>query len=211
MGIYTGGKLGVWRKGDEEWTTINFGSDRIFFEDVVYHNDKFYALTSMGHAITVDLKSLKVSEVSGPMGNGNYKYLVPSCKELFFIDKPFFEDFIQCGFEDDSDERSYPVSLNVFKLDEENHVWFPVMNDLEDRVLFCSSDCSFSISAKEFAGCKKNCVYFTDDSFDKGRDDHPGWDAGIYDLEDDTVGALSDFPEYSKIFWPPPVWLKPTK
>lgn len=72
MGIYTGG----WRSWDEGWTTINFSSDRVFFEDDVYGSDKFYALTSMDHAITVDSKSLKVSEVLAPVSDGNY--LVPA-------------------------------------------------------------------------------------------------------------------------------------
>lgn len=86
-------------------------------------------------------------------------------------------------------------------------MWFPVMNYLEDSVLFRSSDCSISISAKEFAG-----FYFTDDAFDEVHADHPGLDAGIiYDLEDDTLRAVRDFHGYPKIFWPPPGWLEPTE
>lgn len=50
----------------------------IFFEDDVYGSDRFYALMLMDHAITVDSMSLKVSEVSALVGDGNYKYLVPA-------------------------------------------------------------------------------------------------------------------------------------
>lgn len=77
-------------------------------------------------------------------------------------------------------------------------------------MFFVGDDCTFSVSVKEFSGCKENCVYFADDVFARirGHNHHPGSDAGIYELENDFAGPLSAFPYYTNIFCPPPGWLR---
>ncbi|XP_031286483.1 uncharacterized protein LOC116145194 [Pistacia vera] len=93
----------------------------------------------------------------------------------------------------------------VYKLDEEMCEWVEVEDGLEDRVFFLGDDCSFSLSAKEFSGCKGKSIYF---KHGPSRIDGflPGIDGGIFDLKDRTVRHL--FAECSKIFWPPPSWVK---
>ncbi|XP_031288097.1 F-box protein At2g17036-like [Pistacia vera] len=95
--------------------------------------------------------------------------------------------------------------FKVYKLDEEMCEWVEVEDGLEDRVFFLGDDCSFSLSAKEFSGCKGNSVYFKHGPF---RIDGflPGIDGAIFDLKDRTARHL--FAEYSKILWPSPSWVK---
>ncbi|PRQ47290.1 hypothetical protein RchiOBHm_Chr2g0098091 [Rosa chinensis] len=60
-------------------------------------------------------------------------------------------------------EDEYPeaIGFKVYKLDQEwgNYKWVNV-KDLGDRVFILSNDGSFSVSTREFAGVKGNCIFF---------------------------------------------------
>ncbi|KAJ9172599.1 hypothetical protein P3X46_015816 [Hevea brasiliensis] len=212
MALHTAGKLGVWRMGDTEWHNINDNRERSHYYDIVYHKGKFYALDFTGLVVSVDPATLKLTEFSPVMYGSCYgyggqdKYLVKSFGDLLRIDKYRLDDFDLCVYSSDSDDNC-PVPMIFYKLDEEKHDWVQ-MEGLDNRVLFVGDDVSFSILAKGFHGCKKNCVYYHDYSFSEENDDHPAFDAGIFSLEDGTYGPLAKFPGYSKIFWPPPTRLK---
>ncbi|GMY11129.1 F-box protein SKIP23-like [Fagus crenata] len=220
MAVHTAGKLGVWKMGDKKWTNIDGidGSERAHYDDIAYYKDKFYAVDIMGLAISVDASTLKIKKVALPMPcsgfhGAQFKYLVKSPKELFMVNKYFgvemnmFEDE-GVGFDSDSDGGDFPFYLKVYKLNEEGCEWVQV-ESLGDLALFVGDDCCFCVSAKEYVGCKGNCVYFAQDLFSQGgRDDFPGYDTGLFDLEDCTAFPLSTFHGYSKLFWPPPTWLK---
>ncbi|KAL5789366.1 hypothetical protein ACOSQ2_004254 [Xanthoceras sorbifolium] len=61
MAIYKN-KLIVWRNGDKNWTPIDFGGDTLLGQDIVYHNEQFYAVDNTGLAVIVDYsKSLKIT------------------------------------------------------------------------------------------------------------------------------------------------------
>lgn len=64
----------------------------------------------------------------------------------------------------------------------------------------------YKLNKDHFAGLKKNCVYFPRGCFNVGKDDFPGWDVGLLDLDDDFAQPLKSV--VSKIFWPPPTWLE---
>ncbi|XP_031254279.1 F-box protein SKIP23-like [Pistacia vera] len=185
------GNLVVWRNLDKKWSRIRFNNS--FSGDIIYHNHKFYAATARGLTVSVDCNSLTVTQVAGPLETLTFwTNLVKSFDDLFVIVK----------FWAWKDERN---DFKVYKLDEEIGEWVEVVDGLEDRAFFLGDDCSFSISAKEFPGCKGNSVYFKHGPF---RNDGclPGTDGGIFDLKDRTVRRL--FAEHSKIFWPPPRWVK---
>lgn len=211
MALHTGGKLGVWRMGDKKWNNINDNRERSHYSDIVYDKGKFYALDFTGLVVSVDPATLKLTELSPVRSfryeyGGQTKYLLKSFGDLFRIDQCDLDDIDLCVYSSDSDD-SGPVRVIVYKLDEEKRDWVQ-MEGLDDRVLFAGDDVSFSVLAKDFEGCKRNCVYYRDDTFSEENEDHPGFDVGIFCLEDGTSGPLSKFPGYSKIFWPPPTWLK---
>ncbi|KAL3597535.1 hypothetical protein D5086_009172 [Populus alba] len=158
--------------------------------------------------------------VGNPVFGGDKKYLVESKGDLLLVDMylsidsdeglsigyDVVQDLVQC-----MSERT--VWFKVFKLNEEGKCWTEV-KDLEDRVLFLGDDLTFSASASELSGCKGNCIFFNDDFFySRGEGDDGslfGRDIGVFELESGCIGPLRNFPDYSKMFWPPPDWVAST-
>ncbi|PWA96455.1 hypothetical protein CTI12_AA039330 [Artemisia annua] len=92
-------------------------------------------------------------------------------------------------------------------MDREGEKWVAV-KDLGDRMLFLGDNCGFSASAKDFPGCKGNCVFFTGQSReDDGAMKSRG--VSVFDLETGNIGAIPNNSGYSQLFWPPPAWLHP--
>jgi hypothetical protein len=91
-------------------------------------------------------------------------------------------------------------------LDEKEKEWVE-LTSLGDRVLFLGNECSFSVSASDLSVAKGNCVVFMDDVFEIL--DEPIWHSGmcVYHLDQCQLLRLSDYPDYLKLFWPPPVWV----
>lgn len=209
MAIYSMNVLGIWRKGDADWTKINIGDGEVYLEDIAYYNGKFYALNMLGVTVSVDPKSLQVTEVAAaaPKFNGTgVKYLIKTGQDLLLVVKQIYvEDF--GDHQISNGEYFYPIRMIVLKLDEKNKQWVRVVDGLQETALFLDNDYSFSLSVKEFPGCKENCVYFADSVFMTSGDKFPGCYAGIYDMKSGDVEPLSAYPNYSKIFWPPPPWL----
>lgn len=110
-----------------------------------------------GKIITVDVFSKAVSVVvswlPGNAKSSEETYLVECCGDLLLISM-----FIQ--------------NVEVYKLNEEKHAWDRVTN-LGDQMLIVGYDGCFSVSAPDFAGSKRNAIYFTDYSLlfdlDKGK------------------------------------------
>ena len=215
MMIHIRGRLALWRLGEEKWSLIDDGAEKSHFDDVIYYKGRFYAIDYKGRIVVIDADSLKATELASPVhgSRGTHKHFVESFGELFLVDK-YLDDELQIFCNDYSDivadVPDYPVHFEVFKFIEEEQKWDWV-SDIGDRVLFVGDDRTFSLSSTDFPGFKGNCVYFTQDCFCEEDDDRPGFDAGIFDLEERIAGPLSAFPGYSKIFWPPPAWLRPQR
>ncbi|XP_031254349.1 F-box protein SKIP23-like [Pistacia vera] len=126
-----GKELGIWRNLDKKWSKIDIELKfPEFFVEDIYHDRKFYAVLTMGYTVTVDPKSLVVTRVAGKVQlyyECAMLYLIGLNNDLFFIVQ--FQDG-----EDDYDE----YNIAIFKLNEENQKWVPVVDgsELEDRELF---------------------------------------------------------------------------
>lgn len=213
--IHVSGKLVMFKSGDKRWTTIK---DDVTspYDDVILFQGNFYAVDCTGRAVLVGL-SPSVSLVANPEFGGDKKFLVESNGELLMVDLHLSLVPEPNDLEDGEDYWHSPpvfmgektVNFKVFKLVREDQKWVEVKN-LGDRVLFLSDDCTFSASASDLSGCK-NCIFFTDNFFyTSGEDDEmfKSRAIGVFDLESGSIAPLTDFPEYSKLFWPPPDWLK---
>ncbi|XP_031276064.1 F-box protein At2g26160-like [Pistacia vera] len=188
--------LAAWRYGEAKWRDIEFFKDDML-ADIVYHDGKFYALGYLGSLLCFDIKTGVDTKLMPPgqhdrcFGCGS-RYLVDSLKDLFLVVK-------RCR-----------DTIMVLKLNKKRLKWEPVRDYLGDRVLFVSKNCTYSVSAKEFWGCKPNCIYYTDEfpfCYEDGVPTRPGKNARIYDLKKHVAGRPSTFPGYGKLFWPPPPWL----
>lgn len=196
MAIHREGKLFVWKIIKKEWVQVerDFDSYDSRFEYVVYHDRKFYAVGETGLTICVDARSLSVTHVVFPQQNLNLgtRHLVKSPNDLFLVVK-----YVNAW-----------VDVLVFKLDFRTYEWVKVRDELDERVLFAGIDCSFSLSTREFGGCKPNSVYFVNGYCTGDYDYYPGMDTGIFDLTTSYEDSVMEFPGCSRLFWPPPPWLK---
>ncbi|XP_028758073.1 F-box protein SKIP23-like [Neltuma alba] len=212
MTIHTGGHLSIWRKGDKKWTRINDGRDVASYNDVVYHDGKFYAVDNSGFTISVDfsLKITSVAPVLPPCGynkdDDREKRLVNSLGDLFLLDKDRYPlDVFLARCDPDDSMGAFPTYFHVYKLNEEKRQWVRVKS-LGNRAVIVCDMCAFSISAQDFRGFKKNCIYYSEDCF-CGRDKEPGHDAALFDMEDCSACMLPGVTGYSGVFWPPPSWV----
>lgn len=154
--------------------------------------------------------------MTSPLGfsPGEHKFLVPSDDDLYLIskvsdpDSEFYYDY----FEDECilNEETFvmPIRIRVFKLNRKQGDW-DFYSGLDDKALFLGDDVSFSISARDFHGCRGNCIYLTDECFFQEEDEGNvyGQDTGLYAMDERLVVGLAASPEYARVFWPPPPWL----
>ncbi|CAK7355613.1 unnamed protein product [Dovyalis caffra] len=214
LAIYHEGKLGYWKYGDKEWTLLD--NKNFQYDDIIVYKDQVYIIDRWGTVYWID-SSLKVIQYSPPLyGCGGKKNLVESCGDLYVVDRYLdgerrtwrdYEDVI-----DNSDNyvhvrklmkqcRPKAVDFRVYKLDEEWGTWVDVKS-LDDRIFVLGTECSLSISSREFNEGKGNCIYFMDGDDFVGR----GLSAGsihVFQLKDRSTEKLSLIPEFSDIFWPP--------
>ncbi|KAI9084744.1 hypothetical protein K1719_033150 [Acacia pycnantha] len=205
MAVDADGELSIWRTGDEKWIGISDAPDDAPYNDVVYHNGKFYAVDERSLTISVDL-SLTIGIVTPakpPVDCGPFdgpKRLLSFLGGLFLLEWDF--DFAEMFL---SGKNLLGTYFHVYKLNEGSRKWVPVKN-LGNRAIFIRAHCSFSVSAQEFRGCQKNCIYFNGGCLLPGED-YPGRGAAVYDMEDCSAKFLSKVFSYSGLFWPPPSWV----
>ncbi|PON33660.1 F-box domain containing protein [Parasponia andersonii] len=210
--IHVSGRLATYKSGDKRWTIIPDMPSP--YDDVILFKDNFYAVDSTGRTVLVGLSS-NVVLVANPVFGGDKKFLVESRGQLLMVDMylsmsppgedpvndELFEQFNGC-----LGERT--VRFIVHELDREAKTW-NVVKSLGDQVLFLGDGCTFSASASELSGCKSSIIFNDNFFYNGGEEDgvFRGRDIGVYDLGNGSIAPLADYPEYSKLFWPPPCWI----
>ncbi|KAH7545563.1 hypothetical protein FEM48_Zijuj01G0106800 [Ziziphus jujuba var. spinosa] len=106
-----------------------------------------------GLTVAIDPSSLRVTQVASDFHPYRpfCRYLVSSLGDLFLVDIP-----------------CQTLYLKVHKLNEEIGKWIRVKR-LGYRAILVGDDCCYVLSTKDFAGLKRNCVYFCDAIFDHGQ------------------------------------------
>lgn len=204
MALHRRGKLGVWRMSENKWIQIEDNDDDHEWSkyiDIAYHNEKFYAVDIKGLAISIDCAQ-KISHIAPPKVCSGFeyyddrgRYLVNSKGCLLLVDNPPI--------------RGCNVHFNIYKLNEDEGLWVPV-DSLGDQVLFLGDDCSLSVSARDFEGCKGNCIYFTVYGYTI-YDAYPGYHAWLFDMDDHSLKPLSPLTRCPNPFRPPSTWFKSKK
>ena len=126
--------------------------------------------------------------------SGADKLLVESECELLLVDV--------YGFGRDDDH----VRIDVFRLDEKEKKWVR-LTDLGDRVLFLGGGRSFCVSASDLCVANGNCVIYCRNYSYRENATEFGKQMRIFHLDQGRVSPLSDYPDYFKLFWPPPEWI----
>ncbi|GMI73362.1 SKP1/ASK-Interacting protein 23, F-box/DUF295 Ancestral 11 [Hibiscus trionum] len=215
--IHVSGKLAMFKSRDKKWTIIQDMPSP--YDDVILYEGNFYAVDNNGRTVLVGL-DFETSEAGMPVFGGDKKFLVESKGELLLVDMYLSmeapEGLYSWGFVEEYFENlalyvnERTVRFNVFKLDEVGKKWVDVKN-LDDRVLFLGDDCTFSASTEDLNVCRGNCIIFADNFFyslgeSEEDDSSERCEVGVFDLENGSIGPLQKFPQFSKLFWPPPRW-----
>ena len=166
--------------------------------DICLFKGQPYATNKFGKTIMVGLDDdSSVQLVAEPLvDGGDMKFLVESEGDLLLVD---FYECIRTGFPDHD-----PVRIDVFKLNEKEKKWVK-LTSLGDRVLFLNFICSFSASASDLCVSKGNCIIFMDYLFTS--DIYDGQNTCVLHLDQGRLSSVSDSPEFSNLFWPPPEWV----
>lgn len=101
------------------------------------------------------------------------------------------------------------VTFKVFKLSktiDDGEQWVE-MESLDDRILFVGIDSRFSVSAKDFPGCKGNCIYFYDPRLTQFCRYYSTSgvfsDIGVFNFGDGSLCPLAYYQDCRNIFCPP--------
>ncbi|XP_077247708.1 putative F-box protein At4g17565 isoform X2 [Tasmannia lanceolata] len=192
-------KLSFYKPGDEKWTTLNnqWGP----YEDVIYYNDKFYAITNHNAVVTFDFASSdfpKFTVITPASGGGeaDKRYLVEFSGRLLKVFRQYEWNLASDSDEDeDENEDDYVEDENEPKPPPEWYfrtVWFDVF-ELDQG------------TARDFPQCKGNCIYFTD-----ANEDVPDMnsDNGVFSMEDKSVKPINSSIWTWKPLWVPPYFSK---
>lgn len=122
-------------------------SEFIRLEDVIYYEEKFYAVSRDATILVLDSCSLQVMDILVKTRmSGHRKYLVESAGEIFLVIKQIHLNYI------------------VFKLNVLEKCWVEMEDGFDGRILIIDSDagCIFP-SAQDFPGIEhgnNSCSYF---------------------------------------------------
>ncbi|KAF9599822.1 hypothetical protein IFM89_001768 [Coptis chinensis] len=149
--------LAFYKSGTVAWILITDTED-IIFQDIVCFKGQFYAADSKGNVYICNIGAspnvVKVADPSGglPCDEPQQRYLVESGKELLML---YRYQLPKTPY-----DLTYYFTLS--KLDLSEAKWSRVV-DLGDKGLFLGTNCSYSVSVREYRSCIENSVYFTDD------------------------------------------------
>ncbi|KAL4645642.1 hypothetical protein ACB092_02G249100 [Castanea dentata] len=180
--IFGAGRLGFAKSGAESLTVVD--SNGFEYDDIILYKGQFYVIDTLGNVSWIDNSSLKLVPFLPPLcGLGSQKHLVESCGTLYVVDRYFNTERRRLEHTNryvrDCD-GSKVVDFKVYKLDEEWGRW-ELENSLGDRAFVLGNDCCLSISAEEFTGYKRNCIYFNDQN-----------ETHVFNLEDSSFGDLQN-------------------
>ncbi|KAL5557441.1 hypothetical protein UlMin_039677 [Ulmus minor] len=214
--IYENGVLGVVKNGEKEIVPID---DQILdYNDLIMYRGQPYVVDRLGTVSRID-SSFRLNPFSPSLsGFDGRKHMVVSCGDLYVVDRCLEKEEENALFDRTSSSgpqfriQYYPqgrgrrrhinqpksVDFKVFKLDQD---WVEVKN-LGDRAFVLSCDFSLSVSARDFAGFKPNCIYFTK-QFELGYALRGIGDNGgcVFNLEDNSFENLENSSGYSQMFW----------
>ncbi|XP_021734114.1 uncharacterized protein LOC110700837 [Chenopodium quinoa] len=203
--LHLGGSFASINLRTNQWRYIS-KTKRHCFDDIVKFKGYICAVDREGIAYLIDGHNMRIvdtisEELSYPYASKQRrKLLVESFGELYLIVRG-------------------PWDFRVYKLHEGHRTWYKV-NNIGDRILFVSFDSCFFVQAKDFPGCRGNCVVFPKNCFPlysggydpdyelfKGERNH--LTIGVFYLDENRCKLLSSYPSLSELFWPPPSWFCP--
>ncbi|KAJ7950920.1 F-box protein [Quillaja saponaria] len=216
---------------------INLACANRAYTDIIFYNEKLYALANNGSVEAWDFRGKfpkKVMEIAPsfiideeehmnfPFDKFSAQlYLVESKGEIL-LTKRYIGNFVNANgvalYEADllTVDDTHPLvcpyrtkSFSLYKLDFIKIKW-EKKESLDDQVLFLGGNHSMSLSARDFCNeFEANSIYFTDDKWDEMNEDYlyGGHDLGVFSFKDGKTKPLH-LCEMDRID-PPPFWIVP--
>ncbi|KAE8698335.1 putative Adenine nucleotide alpha hydrolases-like superfamily protein [Hibiscus syriacus] len=222
--------------GSDYWTVLDVSHPP--YQDILCHRNYLYALSDKNSIEVWELHVgsghvKKTSDIVFPFPDKSLSkenslrdvctcrfYLVESCGDLLFVVR-FIGNYVDWDgtllhehdllIEDSNHPKVCPYRtflFHVYKMDFKELEWVE-MDTLDDRALFLGGNQSVSVLARCFLNCEKDCIYFSDDCWERMEEDYlyGGHDMGIYDLKDGSLKPVFEFS--SDKIQPPPCWVIP--
>ncbi|KAJ4976322.1 hypothetical protein NE237_001428 [Protea cynaroides] len=190
IAIYDDRYLAFCKPGEEMWTT--FPTYRFDLEDIIFYDGKLYAITKQCGLRLVELDphpritNCNIAppleeDIRHPYMEVMSVHLVESLGELLMVIRYVIYVYSVC----------FPTSMfKIFKLDEKGRSWIKV-KDLGDQMLFIGTSTGCSLSACDFPGFRRNCIYFTEEN--RLPVSLYGWKAILFHLENNRIEHIKTF------------------
>ncbi|XP_058782905.1 probable F-box protein At1g44080 [Vicia villosa] len=185
-------QLAFCKKSCDSWCLLSVNENHVW-TDVVSKNGLFYVVSMKGMIAVCDVEGPRVSIIettnSGNLLKNIYCVMF-SGEDMLLVSRSFLEiDVWQTKM-----FRVLKMNWNMLNWEE--------IQTLGENMLFVGLRSCVSFTAADFAGCRPNCIYFTNEFF--GRDDF-----GIYSLSDESIELLANYPLNSDGRLRFPVWVTP--
>jgi hypothetical protein len=121
------------------------------YHDIILYMGKVYVVDKSGIIFWINCSSFKLVQSSPSLNNdGSRKYLVESNGSLFVVEMYFRRTGVNTS--------EIVLDTSVLKVDEESSRWLRV-TDLGDVLFVLGKDLNFSLSANDYYGFERNCIY----------------------------------------------------
>ncbi|KAF6141779.1 hypothetical protein GIB67_027957, partial [Kingdonia uniflora] len=206
-------RLAFCKLGDKAWTPIESPVRTRSHWDALFHKGQFYALYHPGAVAICDIGRFHVRliEYASPRTSQIYhiqEYLVESAGELYLISRTCWDFPWPTPKEYIERVDGSAVKFEVFKLEKPKNEWVEVKN-IGDNAFFVGYNTSFSLAvSSNTSGCKRNCIYFTNDNQPYPDLPYRGCDVGVFYLETQKFEIL--YRQDSSMSRPTPVWVNPS-
>ncbi|MED6172409.1 hypothetical protein PIB30_049749 [Stylosanthes scabra] len=214
VAIYTGLRLVFYKPNNKTWLEIPGNGTYPYFQDVIFFEEKIYAIDDDGQLYEFDAKTSAepvggIHEATPPsdivtLGEIlNIKYLiVRDDGSLLMIVR-------HRNLRDGQENYRYydTIKFDIYELKKNSKAWSRIIS-LGNYVLIVGFNASVRMWAGEFLNCKGNQVYFTDNfvaeqTMDSDQDYYHG--IGVFDLEDESCQTVLSDVKFSC----PPAWIFP--
>ncbi|MED6159913.1 hypothetical protein PIB30_046691 [Stylosanthes scabra] len=210
VAIYGASRLAFYKPKIREWVKLSTSHPDTYFQDVIFFEEKIYALDDEGQLYKFHVKmnaeqpAGRVHEVTPPSDIlsqeecPNLKYLVGCADGSLLMVVRHFKNLKENG------KKGYheTVKFDVYELKKNAKAWSRI-SSLGDYVLAIGFNASVQILAADLSNCKGNQIYFTDN---ETLENHKCYhNIGIFNLEDESCQTVLSDVNFSS----PPVWIFP--
>ncbi|CAN0918990.1 F-box protein SKIP23 [Linum grandiflorum] len=210
-------RLAFCKLGDERWIPVSTEDEHCLFQDVVFHNGKFYAGRS-NMVLECDLRSLQQPRripVESP-----FQSIPPDTKMyLASLDDEglmMIVRFYHCKARTiDGYGKVYgyrTIKFEIFRLvllEDGCGMVFKCskVSSLGDKALFLGTNSPIFVNT---SGIEGNHIYYTDDNWEHQRKGYfGGFDVGVFNMENGVTHELEGYRSDDILVWPPPTWVLP--